>query len=173
MLLNILIAISLSMDAFALSLVYGNLNISKKDICVLSTIVGLYHLFMPILGMYFGEYISNFILIDHNIIMFIILFIVGIEMIIEAFKKENNIKNMKLVEQLLFGFAVSIDSFSIGIGLKYISNDYISGPITFSIASALFTFIGLKIGKYMNTKIGNISRLFGGILLIVLAITYL
>ena len=173
MLLNILIAISLSMDAFALSLVYGNFNISKKDICVLSTIVGLYHLFMPILGMYFGEYISNFILIDHNIIMFIILFIVGIEMIIEAFKKENNIKNMKLVEQLLFGFAVSIDSFSIGIGLKYISNDYISGPITFSLVSALFTFIGLKIGKYMNTKIGNISRLFGGILLIVLAITYL
>ena len=173
MLLNILIAISLSMDAFALSLVYGNFNISKKDICVLSTIVGLYHLFMPILGMYFGEYISNFILIDHNIIMFIILFIVGIEMIIEAFKKENNIKNMKLVEQLLFGFAVSIDSFSIGIGLKYISNDYISGPITFSLVSALFTFIGLKIGKYMNTKIGNISRLFGGIILIVLAITYL
>lgn len=173
MLLNILIAISLSMDAFALSLVYGNLNIKEKDICVLTTIVGLYHLFMPILGILFGEYINKFIHVDHNIIMFLIFLIVGIEMIFESFKKENNIKSLKWVEQLLFGFAVSIDSFSIGIGLKYINNNYVSGPITFSIVSALFTYLGLKLGKYLNVKVGNISRLVGGLILIILAITYL
>jgi putative Mn2+ efflux pump MntP len=50
-----IIAISLSMDAFSLSLAYGTISLSKKEIRLLSFIVGIYHFFMPILGMLLGK----------------------------------------------------------------------------------------------------------------------
>ena len=49
------IAVSLSMDAFSLSLAYGTLNLEKKDINNLSLIVGIYHFFMPLLGLFIGN----------------------------------------------------------------------------------------------------------------------
>ena len=58
----IVIAVSLSMDAFSLSLAYGTLNLEKSQIRLLSLIVGLYHFFMPLLGMWVGTKILNILL---------------------------------------------------------------------------------------------------------------
>ena len=55
MILVILIGISLSMDAFSLSLAYGTLNIKNRNINLLTLIVGLYHFFMPLIGMFVGK----------------------------------------------------------------------------------------------------------------------
>ena len=55
LLIVILVAISLSMDAFSLSLAYGTLDLEKKSINLLSLIVGSYHFIMPLLGMWFGN----------------------------------------------------------------------------------------------------------------------
>ena len=68
----LMIAVSLSMDAFSLSLAYGTLGITKKEISKLSFIVGLYHFFMPILGMKFGNYITSFIHLGTEMTIFII-----------------------------------------------------------------------------------------------------
>ena len=171
MLTIIIIAISLSMDAFSLSLVYGTLNLTKKDIIIQSLIVGLYHFLMPQLGNYLGEKILSILYINSNIIVFIVLFIIGIQMIIETFKKEN-IKLMNIKEMLLFGFAVSIDSFSLGIGLKSIYNNiYIAGFI-FMIVSGFFTYMGLMFGKKINVMVGKISTIIGGIILIFVGLLY-
>lgn len=169
----ILIGISLSMDAFSLALAYGTLNLKTKDINLLSIIVGLYHYFMPLLGMFVGKKIINLLPISSNFLVFIVLFLIGIQMIIESFKEEKEIKKLNLFEMILFGLAVSIDSFSLGLGLKTLyKNPYISALI-FSISSMLFTYIGLKLGKKINQKIGNISTIFGGITLIIIGIIYL
>ena len=64
-----IIAISLSMDAFSLSLAYGTISMSKKEINVLSIIVGIYHFFMPILGMLIGSFVFNVLNINQNIII--------------------------------------------------------------------------------------------------------
>lgn len=169
----ILIGISLSMDAFSLALAYGTLNLKNRDINLLSIIVGLYHYFMPLLGMFVGKKIINLLPISSNFLVFIVLFLIGIQMIIESFKEEKEIKKLNLFEMILFGLAVSIDSFSLGLGLKTLyKNPYISALI-FSISSMLFTYIGLKLGKKINQKIGNISTIFGGITLIIIGIIYL
>lgn len=169
----ILIGISLSMDAFSLALAYGTLNLKTKDINLLSIIVGLYHYFMPLLGMFVGKKIINLLPISSNFLVFIVLFLIGIQMIIESFKEEKEIKKLNLFEMILFGLAVSIDSFSLGLGLKTLyKNPYISA-LVFSISSMLFTYIGLKLGKKINQKIGNISTIFGGITLIIIGIIYL
>ena len=120
-----IIAVSLSMDAFSLSLAYGTISMTKKEIRLLSIIVGIYHFFMPILGMLIGKFIFNIMHISGDLIVLIIFSFIGINMIIESLKKEEKVKKMKLREMILFGLAVSIDSFSVGIGINNISNNFI------------------------------------------------
>ena len=78
----ILIAISLSMDAFSLALIYGTQGIPKKHKLLLATIVGLYHLIMPLIGLTIGKYIENRIIFNSTIVVGIILSLIAIEMII-------------------------------------------------------------------------------------------
>lgn len=168
----IIIAVSLSMDAFSLSLAYGTLNMKKKEIQILSIIVGIYHFFMPLIGMFIGTTILKILPISPDTIVFIVLCFIGIQMIFETFKQDCKISLMKFSELLIFGLAVSIDSFSVGLGLKTIyENVYISAFI-FSLSSALFTYLGLYLGKKINDWIGKISTLLGGIALMIIGIIY-
>ncbi len=167
-----IIAISLSMDAFSLALAYGTISLSKKEINILSIIVGVYHFFMPILGMIIGGYITKFIHIGEDILVLVIFSLIGINMILESRKEQEVVKHMKLGEMLLFGLAVSIDSFSLGISLNNISNNFIMCSSIFSLTSFIFTFIGLKLGKKLNMLIGKIAPLLGGMLLIIFGIIY-
>ena len=168
-----IIAVSLSMDAFSLSLVYGTLNIKNKNMITLSIIVGLYHFFMPILGLFCGKFINKVLPVSSNLLLFFVLLVIGIEMIIESFKNNNEIRYMKLYELLVFGFAVSIDSFSIGIGLNLLSPNIFIPSFIFSITSLIFTYVGLILGKKINLFAGKISTIVGGIVLILIGILYL
>ena len=166
----ILIALSLSMDAFSLSLAYGTLNINKIK---LSVIVGLYHFFMPLLGYNVGYKIINYLPIKSTVIVFMILFFIGFEMIIESFKDNNKIKNLDLIGMLLFGFAVSLDSFTTGLGLNIIYKNKLVSIILFSSFSFIFTYLGLNIGEFINNKIGKISTFVGGLVLILIGLFYI
>ena len=168
-----LIAISLSMDAFSLSLAYGTLNLEKKYINLLSIIVGVYHFFMPIIGMWFGSGILSFIKINPNVIVFIVLLIIGIEMIIQSFKNERKVEIMNFFELLMFGFAVSLDSFSVGIGLNSIYDKPLISAIIFSLFAGTFTYLGLIFGKKLSKIFGKISTLIGGSILIIIGLLYL
>lgn len=169
---TLLIGISLSMDAFSLALVYGLQPICKKDKILLSTIVGLYHFFMPLIGIKIGKLITNYLYIDLNIIVAIIFTIIGIEMIISNNKdKENKILN-SIISYLIFGLSVSIDSLTVGIGLDAINNNYIQVSTIFAITSGAFTYIGLILGNKLNFKFGPYSTIIGGFILIILALYY-
>ena len=169
----ILIALSLSMDAFSLSLAYGTLKMEKASKLKLSIIVGLYHFFMPLLGDIVGYNIINLLPIKPEVILFMILFFIGVEMIIESFKDNKSIKYLDLFGMLLFAFAVSLDSFTTGLGLNVIYNNKFVSIILFSISSFIFTYIGLNLGEYINHKLGKISTFFGGLTLILIGLFYI
>jgi len=140
---------------------------------LLSIIVGIFHFFMPLIGMVVGETIIHFIKIDPNVIVFLVLFMIGIQMIIESFKETRAVSFLKFSELLLFGFAVSVDSFSVGLGLKTIYTIPIICSIIFSLSSTFFTYLGLYLGKKITQKIGSISTRFGGIMLLIIGFMYL
>lgn len=169
----LIVAVSLSMDAFSLSLAYGTLNFPKKNIMLLSTIVGLYHFFMPILGMFVGNIIINILPIKPFTLVFIVLFFIGIEMIIESLKEDRNIKMLSIIEMIIFGLAVSIDSFTVGLGLEVIYKSPFVSAFIFSISSFVFTYLGLYLGKMINNVIGRVSTIIGGVVLIIIGIFYL
>ena len=172
LLTTILIGIGLSMDAFSLSFSYGTLNINKKDRVILSSLVGLFHFFMPLLGLFIGNIILKYIIIDLDILLAIIISLIGIEMIISSIKKEDNTMLLSLLSFILFAFSVSIDSFSVGIGLKGINNNYLQVSIIFSLCSFIFTYIGLILGTKLSDLVGRYAKTIGGIILIGLGIYY-
>ena len=168
-----LIAISLSMDAFSLALSYGTNGIKGSDIRKISITVGIFHFFMPLLGLLMGNTLLFFVNINMNILVFVILSFIGIEMLIESFKEKEEIHLISLIEILLFALAVSLDSLSVGIGFKAITNSPIISSLIFALTSLMFTFVGLKIGKFANQKLGSIATIIGGIILIILGLLYI
>lgn len=168
----IIIAVSLSMDAFSLSLAYGTLNMEKQEMKILSIIVGIYHFMMPLIGMWIGNKILDVLPIRPNTVVFVVLLVIGIQMIIESFKQTREVSLMKFSELLIFGLAVSIDSFSVGLSLRTIYNNPLICAFIFSFSSFLFTYLGLYLGKRINDIIGHISTRIGGIALIIIGFFY-
>ncbi len=164
----LLIGISLSMDAFSLALIYGMTGISKKQTLTLSLLVGIYHFIMPLIGFTFGNILNNINIISIDIIASIILIYIGIDLIISNSKKEDKLE-MNFIGFLLFGLSVSIDSLTVGIGLKAITTNIILSPIIFSLTSLIFTYLGITLGNIIGNKVGSYSKIIGGIILIVIA----
>lgn len=173
LLLVIIVAISLSMDAFSLSLAYGTLGMEKKQIWLLALIVGIFHFFMPLVGMIVGNGIFSLLNIDPDFIVCIVLGIIGVQMIIESFKEKEEIKVMKTLEFFLFALAVSIDSFSVGLTLTNINDNYLLSALIFALCSGLFTFLGLTLGNKIKKLVGKISTIVGGIALIIIGMLFI
>ena len=165
----LLIGISLSMDAFSLALIYGMQGMTQKQKIFLSTIVGIYHFIMPLIGLSFGTLLANINLISIDIIASLILIYIGVDLIISNSKKEDRMEVTK-IGFLVFGLSVSLDSLTVGIGLKAITSSYLLSSIVFSISSLIFTYLGLILGNIIGNKIGSYSKLTGGIILISIAI---
>lgn len=168
-----LIAISLSMDAFSLALIYGTQGIKKNHKILLSVIVGIYHFIMPLLGVIIGNIVALKILIKPSLLVGIILSLIAIEMIVSSFKEEDKKFLLTVPGYLLFGLSVSIDSLTTGIGLSIITQKYLYSSLIFSITSLLFTYLGLCLGNKLNEKYGKISTIFGGLILLILGLVYI
>jgi len=164
-----LIGISLSMDAFSLALIYGMTGMTKREKIFLSIIVGIYHFIMPLIGLTFGTIIDNINLVSIDIVASIILIYIGIDLIISNFKEEEKISLTK-TGFIIFGLSVSIDSLTVGIGLKAITDSYLLSSSIFSVTSLIFTYLGLTLGNIIGRKVGSYSKIIGGSILIIIAI---
>ena len=173
MILLIITAISLSMDAVSLSILYGTLGMRKKDKFILSFIVGIFHFIMPLLGKCFGNLIFEFIDVNPDLIVCLILSFIGMEMILSSFENNNDIHLMSFSEYFLFAFAVSVDSFSVGITFTNMSYNYILSSFIFSFFSFLFTLIGLFIGNKIEKLVGKLSTLIGGAILVLVGVSFI
>ena len=168
----IITAISLSMDAFSLSLLYGTLGMKLYDKFILSLLVGLFHFFMPLFGKSFGGLVFDYIDINPDILVCIILLFIGFQMIFSSFNEKEEIHIMKFSEFFLFAFAVSVDSFSVGITFTNVNQNVLLSSLIISFFSFAFTLIGLFIGNKIEKLVGKISTIIGGIILIIVGISF-
>ena len=169
---TLIIGISLSMDAFSLALIYGTQSISKKNKIILSIIVGIYHFVMPLLGVFLGNIILKYLVINLSIVVSVIFLFIGIEMIISSIKDDSHDFVVSIFGFLIFGLSVSIDSFTTGIGLNVINNNYLEVSSIFCIVSGSFTYLGLILGNKLGSIFGKLSTIIGGVILIILGIIY-
>lgn len=169
----LLIAVTLSMDTFSLSMAYGMLNLKNKLIRIISIMVGIFHFFMPLLGNYLGELILSMIPFNASLIIGSVFLCLALQLLFSLFKKEELVPLNNFISIILFAFTVSLDSFSVGIGLNAISEKHFYCSLIFMTVSFLFTYFGLKAGSKLNNIIGNKAQLVGVILLFLLSINYI
>lgn len=161
------------MDTFSISLSIGTFYINNKNTLLLCFLVGIMHFFMPLFGSFLGDKIINFLNINVNLLLGLILLFIGIEMIIDLIKKEDKYFDLNIITMLIISISVSLDSFSTGLGLSAITKDYILSGLIFSTCAFLFTFLGLLIGKYSSNKLGIYANILGIILLILLGLFHI
>ena len=169
----LIIAISLSMDAFSLALIYGTLNLDQKLEITMSIIVGIFHFFMPLLGFSIGKLILSVIKINLSYIVGIIFIVLGVEMLFSI----NHSEKIKILTNIFsiiaFAFTVSIDSFSTGIALGAVKTNIIVSCLLFSVISCTFTYLGLVLGKKLSRDFGKVAIIIGSVILLVLGVKYL
>lgn len=160
------------MDTFSLSLSMSSI-IKSKYLSIFPIYVAVFHFLFPLIGNNLGIKILLIFNIASDILLGIILILLSINILIDYLKKEDiNIK-LNMFSIILLAFSVSIDSFTIGLGLSNLTNNIYLSTFLFSICSFSFTMLGLIIGKYSNKLIGKYASIIGIILLMILGIYHL
>lgn len=173
-----LIAVGLSMDAFAVSLCKG---LATKQLllrhCLLVGLwFGFFQALMPLLGWLLGAAFGSYIAAIDHWIAFLLLVIVGAKMLRESFAKDEEEADASLHVGLMFTLAVatSIDAFAIGITFALLPSVNIYWAISLiGVTTFLFSALGMKIGNTFGKRQGVIAERFGGILLIAMGIKIL
>ena len=171
-----LIAFSLSMDAFAVSICQGlsMKNISNKDTITTGIYFGLFQMIMPALGYFLGFYFSSMLdKIDHWI-AFILLASIAISMIHESFEdKSNKEMNYGFKNMIILAIATSIDALAIGVTFAFLKVNLLLAVLTIGIVCFLISISGVKIGNRFGSRFGNKTGLFGGIILFFIGVKIL
>lgn len=172
-----LIAVGLSMDAFAVSVCKG-LAMPKctfKKAAIVGLWFGGFQALMPaigyILGAQFQEAIAS---IDHWI-AFVLLALIGGNMIHEALDNDEEEADASLDVKTMFLLAVatSIDALAIGITFAFLKVSIISAVCFIGIVTFIISFAGVKIGNVFGARYKNKAEIVGGVILILLGLKIL
>ena len=170
----ILIGIGLAMDAFAVSVCKG-LSMQKMSIkkaLIIALYFGGFQALMPVIGYFIGSTFSGFVeKVDHWI-AFGLLAIIGINMIVEAFKKEDDKLNDKVDVKTMLALAVatSIDALAVGITFAMLDNNIFIDATIIGLVTFIISFAGVKIGNVFGDKWGNKAEFVGGCILIIIGL---
>ena len=173
----LLTGFALSMDAFAVSVTKG-ITLKKINLQIATKIAFLFGLFqgvMPLIGWLFGMNFELYIRsIDHWIAFFLLSFL-GIKMIIEAIKKNDNNETTYLdnKELIILSIATSIDALAVGVTFAFLNIDIIPICISIGVITFLVCFIGVLIGKKIGSVFKNYAQIIGGIILILIGLNIL
>ena len=141
---------------------------------LLQFLFGIFQAIMPFFGYLFGNLFKDMIINYDHWIIFVLLNIIGLNMIIESFNKENtSIDDTGFKNMLMYSLATSIDALSIGITFSFLKVNIITSCILIGIITYMLSFIGVIIGSKFGTKYDKISTIIGGLFLIILGIKIL
>lgn len=172
LLIYFLLALSLSTDAFFLSLSLSTSEIAKKEEQLLCILIGLFHFVMSFLGNIIGHTISKKIMMNTNIISAMIFLFLALETLLNNNKK-NKINKLSFLISIIIAVTVSLDSFNTGVALGIGKGPILIASTMFMIISSVITLVGFYIGNKANEKYEKIGKLLGTILLLLIAIKYL
>lgn len=167
-----LIAVALAMDAFSVSMTKGftQKNITKTQILYYGIFFGGFQALMPILGYFFGNFISSFIASLASVVGFILLLAIGLNMIRESLKNDDEelADNFSFKEVTLLAIATSIDAFAVGITIALIKDPLWISAAIIGIVAFAFSIVGIFIGKKIGDYVGNRFQILGGVILILI-----
>lgn len=177
----LIIAVALSMDAFAVAICKGLSIKNNKFILKYAVIIGIYFGFfqalMPLIGYLLGAQFSDKIKAVDHWIVFILLFIIGAKMIWESFATESEdvCIDSPVTFKTMFPLAIatSIDALAVGVGFAFLNVDIIPAILFIGIITFILSLIGVKLGNLCGTKFQSKAEFTGGVILILMGIKIL
>ena len=174
----LLLAVGLSMDAFAVSICKG-LSMKKaglKEGCICGAWFGGFQALMPLIGFFLGTLFADAIEAFDHWVAFGLLALIGINMLREAFgpQEEECCDDLSFKKMFVMAVATSIDALAVGISLAMAGdvNIFVAiafiGVITFALSAA-----GVKIGNVFGSRFQKDAQIAGGVILILLGIKIL
>ena len=171
-----IIAVGLSMDAFAVSICKG-LSLGKikwKHMCIAGLWFGGFQALMPAIGYFLGSLFADMVTKYAHWVAFLLLAIIGGNMIKESFEKEececckNEEAAMDVKTMFLLAIATSIDAMAVGVSFAFLKVDIVPAVSFIGVITFICSGIGVKIGSIFGSKYKSKAELAGGIVLIVM-----
>lgn len=168
-----LIALSLSMDTFAISLSNGLTaqHLSSKQVVLIALCFTLFQTLMPAIGWLAGIELKAYIMAMDHWIAFSLLLLIGARMIYEGYQNKAEAAPKALKWRTLAGQAIatSIDALVIGVGFAFMESlNVYKMLISICVITFIASITGLIMGKRYSSRLGKKVEIVGGILLIAL-----
>lgn len=177
----LLIAVGLSMDAFAVSICKG-LGMKKVNLKVafaLALFFGGFQALMPLIGWALGsQFLWLISPIDHWI-AFVLLAVIGGKMLWEAFHDEEGEDDGKptdkidLGEFFILAVATSIDALAVGISFAALAVDIVPSILIIGVVTFCFTIAGVFVGNFFGSRYEKPASIVGGVVLILIGLKIL
>ena len=173
----LLISIGLAMDAFAVSICKGLSlkTMSWKKAIIVGLYFGFFQALMPLIGCFLGATFESVVTKVDHWIAFILLGIIGINMLKEAFGNDEENQNDKVdfKTMIMLAIATSIDALAVGITFAFLKVNMAIATIMIGIVTFAICVIGVKIGNKFGDKYERKAEVVGGLILIFIGIKIL
>ena len=179
----LLLALGVSMDAFAVSICKG--LAMKKATLKAGLTCGLwfggFQALMPLIGFFLGTLFADAIQAVDHWVAFILLGIIGINMLKEAFEKQedcgfcqNQNADLSVKTMFLMAVATSIDALAVGISLAMAGNvNIFAAVVLIGLFTCGMSTMGVKVGNVFGSRFEKKAQLAGGLILILLGLKIL
>ena len=172
-----LIGIGLSMDAFAVAICkgLGMERINKRDTLLLALFFGGFQALMPTLGFLLGYRFESFITSIDHWIAFILLALIGGNMIREALGKDDDNENddFSFKAMLPLAVATSIDALAVGISFAFLGVDIVQAALLIGATTFVLSGVGIFVGNIFGSKYKSKAEFLGGVVLIFIGLKIL
>lgn len=173
----ILIAVSLAMDAFAVSVAAGTAGVlPKRAVFRLSFHFGLFQFMMPVIGWYAGSHVAPLISAVDHWVAFALLLFVGIRMIRGGLHPESPSaakdpsRGLTLV---MLSVATSIDALAVGFSLAMMEVAVWFPSVVIGVVTSAMSLAGIRLGRFFGKKLGPRMEIAGGLVLIAIGMRIL
>lgn len=168
-----LIGVGLAMDAFAVSICRGLAmrRMNYKKAIIIAAFFGVFQALMPALGYVLGTTFANKIAAIDHWIAFILLALIGANMIKEALSSDDDEcqdDSLRLGDLIMLSIATSIDALAVGITFAFFNVSLLLSVSMIGIITFIICVIGVKVGNVFGEKYKSKAELAGGLILIVM-----
>ena len=173
----LLLAVGLSMDAFAVSVCKG-LCMRKADLrsqAICGAWFGGFQGLMPLIGFLLGTLFADAIVAVDHWVAFVLLALIGANMLKEALGKEEcdccdtNEADLSPKTMFVMAVATSIDALAVGISLAMAGDvNIVAAVLLIGVTTFLLSGVGVKVGNIFGSRFEKKAQLLGGVILILL-----
>lgn len=167
-----LVAVALAMDAFSVSMTKGftQKDLKNSQILYYGLFFGGFQALMPILGYFCGNVIASIVEALASIIGFILLLLIGFNMIRESLSSDDDeiSDEFSFREVTLLAIATSIDAFAVGITIALLKDPILISSAIIGIVAFAFSIAGIFIGRKIGDYVGDKFQILGGVILILI-----